>query len=98
MTDHRGRIEKLRAMANQTDSPEEAEIARQKLLAMGAGNRIPPRRPPNAPAPGSGDDLPYVFSAAWDGTFYTQTISTANWSSSGGPGFSRIYVRVRGGT
>lgn len=46
------RIAALRAMADQDVSPNEAEIARAKLAAMGAGDREPPRRPPAAPAPG----------------------------------------------
>lgn len=47
------RLEALRAMARQDESPNERDIARDKLLAMGEGWDEPPRRPPAAPAPGA---------------------------------------------
>ena len=52
MSDRRTLAEKLRAMAEQDVSPNEAAIARAKLEAMGA-SPPPPRRPapPAAPAP-----------------------------------------------
>ena len=50
--DRRTLREKLEAMAAQDASPEEAEIAARKLLALsGSGQRLPPQRPPAAPAP-----------------------------------------------
>lgn len=45
------RLAALRAMANQDVSPNERDIAKAKLLEMGAADREPPSRPPAAPAP-----------------------------------------------
>jgi hypothetical protein len=46
------RVDKLRAMATQTASPHEAEIARRKLATMGAPiRRPPPRQSPPTPPP-----------------------------------------------
>ena len=51
MGDDRTLIEKLRAMAADTSSPQEAEIARAKLETMGA-SPPPPTPPPAAELPG----------------------------------------------
>lgn len=59
MSDTRTLREKLEAMAGQDVSPNEAEIARAKLDAMGAAPPLPPQRPPavGAPAP-----MPFTWS------------------------------------
>lgn len=51
MADGRSLAEKLQAMAEADESPHEAAIAKAKLDEMGNRGRIPPRRPPAAPAP-----------------------------------------------
>lgn len=55
------RIDALHAMANQDVSPHERDIARAKLAEMGAGDRLPPRRPPAVPAPGGSWDRSFVY-------------------------------------
>lgn len=75
-------------MASQTVSPHEAEIARAKLLAGGAGEREPPKRPPAAPAPGSWSD--------WTMTYGTGTSSgTTNTAFGSFSGFGTIHIRIR---
>lgn len=68
------RLKALRAMANQDDSPNERDIARAKLAAIGEGWNEPPRRPPVAAAPGPVPD-PFGFGFAWSG-------NSATWSTS----------------
>lgn len=65
MSDTRTLHEKLRAMADQDVSPNEAAIARTKLDAMGAAPPMPPRRPPavGAPAP-----MPFTWSITTAGS------------------------------
>ena len=46
MSDTRTRREKLRDMAHQTESPQEAEVARRKLGKGFLAGRKPRRRPP----------------------------------------------------
>lgn len=78
------RLEALRAMARQDESPRERDIARAKLQDAGMGWDEPPRRPPAAPAP---SPEPFGFTVRSTGTATTNV----------GTGFG-VYIRftVRG--
>lgn len=51
MSDNRTRVQKLRAMANQSVSPAEAEVAQRKLATVRVSPAVgqPRRRPPVVP-------------------------------------------------
>jgi hypothetical protein len=68
------RIAALRAMADQDVSPHEAEIARAKLLEMGAGDREPPQRPPAAPG-GSYEEHFWPSMSVWTSTATGGTVN-----------------------
>lgn len=78
-------VDKLRAMADQDVSPYEAEIARGKLLAMGAGDREPPSRPPAAAA------MPQ-WSGWWMPSAHSATNSTVGTTAGT---FTNIHFTVR---
>lgn len=63
---------KLEAMAAAEESPHEAAIARAKLEALGSGSRVPPRRPPAAPAGPAPD--PFAWSS-WTTTSSGTTLT-----------------------
>ena len=58
MSDTRTRREKLRDMAHQTESPQEAEVARQKLGKGFLAGRKQRRRPPVIEVTWDGEDDP----------------------------------------
>lgn len=74
MSDTRTLREKLQAMADQDVSPNEAEIARAKLDAMGAAPPLPPQRPPAVGAPMPG----------WMGWSFTSTTTSATTNAASG--------------
>lgn len=82
MSDPRSLRDKLRAMAEQRDqSPNEAEIA-ERLLAQGAGDREPPRRPPaGAPQP-----------IGPEGSFNTYVTTTTTTTSNSAWGFGSFTI------
>lgn len=101
MADYRTRREKLEAMANQTDSPHEAAVAREKLQKMGADTKPPPNKK-TAPPRGSTsyeymnvDDLlrryrdlrqaRYGFNGQYYGAFYQQPADMLQYMFMGGP-------------
>ncbi len=78
------RLEALRAMARQDESPNERDIARAKLQEAGHGWDEPPRRPPAAPAP----------SAPWPPSFGARmTTTTAAGSFTQGTFYIRFTFR-----
>lgn len=66
----RQRLDALKAMARQDVSPNERDIARDKLLAMGEGWDEPPHRPPAAPTP---------FEPRWSSSSNAATQFTTNY-------------------
>lgn len=74
--DRRSRVEKLLAMAQQEESPSEAEVARLKLETMGAW---PP--PPNRPTTTSaGSEGGWFTSSSTSTVTYTFNVVFVRWN------------------
>ena len=88
MGDDRTLIEKLRAMAADTSSPQEAEIARAKLETMGASPPPPtPPAPPVAPGPEPERDSWVIFTTTGSSSTTSSGSFNVRWEFRGTPDF-----------
>lgn len=84
------RLDALRAMAAQDDSPNERDIARAKLETMGAW---PPPPPPPAPPAAAAPEPDYA--AWWRASHPNATAAASGWSGTvAGANGTFYFIRI----